>query len=54
MIPLAMKPTDPVGEYVRKLASLGGKARRKKLSAKRRKQIARKAARARWAMRRKP
>jgi len=43
-----MKPKDPVAEYVRKLASAGGKARKKKLTAKRRKAIAKKAARARW------
>ena len=46
--PPPMKPEDPVAEYVRKLASAGGKARKKKLTAKRRKAIAKKAARARW------
>jgi len=46
--PPPMKPKDPVAEYVRKLASAGGKARKKKLTAKRRKAIAKKAARARW------
>jgi len=43
-----MKPKDAVAEYVRKLASAGGKGRAKKLTAKRRKEIAKKAARMRW------
>jgi hypothetical protein len=46
-----MKPEDAVAQYVRGLASRGGKARAKKLSAKRRKQIAAKAARTRWGRR---
>jgi hypothetical protein len=35
-------------EYIKKNASKGGRARAKKLSAARRKEIGRKAARARW------
>ncbi len=42
------KPRGPVAEYIRKLASAGGKGRAKKLTAKRRKEIAKKGARARW------
>jgi hypothetical protein len=49
----AVKSKDPVADYIRGLASKGGKGRAKKLSAKRRKQIAKKAARKRWAKRRK-
>jgi hypothetical protein len=43
-----MKDNDAVTEYIRRLASAGGKARSKKLSPKRRKDIARKAANTRW------
>jgi len=43
-----MKSDDAIAEYVRKIASLGGRRRAQKLSAKRRTEIARKAARARW------
>jgi hypothetical protein len=46
-----MKSDDPIAAYLRNLASQGGKARGKKLSAARRKQIAKKAARTRWAKR---
>ena len=45
---LTMKPKDAVAAYIRKLAKAGGKARKKALSAKRRKQIAKRAANARW------
>jgi hypothetical protein len=44
-----MKSEDAVARYVHKVASLGGKGRAKKLSRKRRKQIAKNAARTRWA-----
>ncbi len=37
-----------ISKYLRRLGRKGGKARKKALTAKRRKQIARKAARARW------
>jgi hypothetical protein len=47
----SMKPEDAVARYVRGLASRGGKARAKKLSARRRKQIAAKAGRTRWGRR---
>jgi hypothetical protein len=43
-----VKPKDAISKYLAKIASAGGKARKKKLSAERRKQIARKAARTRW------
>jgi hypothetical protein len=43
-----MKPEDAVAAYIRKLAKAGGKARKKALTAERRKQIAKKAARTRW------
>jgi hypothetical protein len=45
---IPMKPKGVVAKYLRKLASAGGKARKKSLTAKRRKEIARKAAKARW------
>jgi hypothetical protein len=38
-----------VEEYIQEITSKGGKARAATLSAKRRKEIARKAAKARWA-----
>jgi hypothetical protein len=41
-------PKDLLAEYIHKVASSGGKARAKKLSKARRKEIGRKAARARW------
>lgn len=43
-----IEPTDPAKEHMRKGGLKGGKARAKKLSAKRRTEIAKKAARARW------
>jgi hypothetical protein len=43
------KPRDPALEYARQGGLKGGKARAEKLSRKRKKEIARKAARARWA-----
>jgi hypothetical protein len=43
-----MKSEDAVAEYIRRVASQGGKARAKSLNAKQRKEIARRAARARW------
>ena len=41
--------TKTVEEYIQEITSKGGKARAETLSAKRRKEIARKAAKARWA-----
>lgn len=60
MYPWSMASTEPSAEEIRRLmtylsskgASKGGKARKAKLSEERRKEIARKAARARWARRR--
>ena len=51
---LMAKDTVPpeVSEFFRKAGSLGGKQRRKNLSARRRSQIARKASRARWGRKR--
>jgi hypothetical protein len=43
-----MKDKDAVAEYIRDLASKGGKARSKQLTSARRKAIARTAAKARW------
>jgi hypothetical protein len=43
-----MKLSDEAREYFRKMGGKGGKIRKEKLSAKRRKQIAKKAAKARW------
>lgn len=43
-----MKAENAVAEYVRRVASQGGKARAKSLGAKQRREIARRAARARW------
>jgi hypothetical protein len=40
---------DSLAQYAAQLARLGGKARAKKLTAEQRREIARKAARARWA-----
>ncbi len=49
----APKISSP-GDYARWFASQGGKARKKALSAEERTASARKAARARWAKKRKP
>ncbi len=43
-----LKPDDPATEFARKGGKKGGPARAKKLSAKRRSEIAKKAANARW------
>jgi hypothetical protein len=44
-----MAKRDSFARYAAQLARLGGKARAKKLTAGQRREIARKAARARWA-----
>jgi len=44
-----MKPTKAAREYLRYITRKGGKARAKSLTPEQRKQIARDAARARWA-----
>jgi len=46
---VARSKRELLAEYFVELARLGGKARAKKLTAERRCEIARKAARARWA-----
>jgi hypothetical protein len=45
---MARAGTTPVQEYQRWVASQSGKARKKSLTPERRREIARKAARARW------
>jgi len=42
------KPADPLAQYAVEFARRGGNARAKKLTAEQRREIARKAARARW------
>jgi hypothetical protein len=44
-----MAKRDSLARYAAEFARLGGKARAKKLTAEQRREIARKAARARWA-----
>lgn len=43
-----MAKRDALAQYASEFARLGGKARAKKLTAEQRREIARKAARARW------
>jgi hypothetical protein len=43
-----MKRKDLVAEYIHRVSSAGGKARAKKLTKARRKEIGRKAAKVRW------
>ena len=47
-IRLSLHRMETVAEYVRRIASIGGKARAKKLSKKRQVEIATKASKARW------
>jgi len=44
----AKKKKDPVAEYIKRITSRGGKARARKLSPEERREIARRAALARW------